>query len=44
MQLPKNSVWSVSCCAHSYACYQARYDSEAIRVPAIEGITVKEGV
>ncbi len=22
MQFSKNSVWTISCCEHSYACYQ----------------------
>ena len=44
MQFSKNSVWSISCCAHSFACYKERYDVDVVRVPAIEGVTVKDVV
>ena len=41
MQFAKNSVWTISCCEHSYACYKYRYDVPELRAPANGGITPK---
>lgn len=44
MQLSRNSVWTISCCAHSFACYEERYENNLVKIPAVEGLTVKDAV
>jgi hypothetical protein len=44
MQFSRNSVWTISCCEHSYACYRERYDVPELRVPGKTGISPKEAI
>jgi hypothetical protein len=41
MQFSKNSVWSISCSSHSFACYGNRYNVPEIKVPGGSGLTPK---
>ena len=40
----KNSIWTISCCQHSYACYADFYNVEQQRVPERIGMNVKDAV
>lgn len=44
MQFSKNSAWSIACSAHCYADFKIRYAVDVVRVPAVEGLTVKDAV
>ena len=39
-----SNIWTISCCAHSYACYGWRYDAPELKVPAETGDTVQQAI
>lgn len=44
MQFSKNSAWSIACSDHCFADFKFRYAVDVVRVPAVEGLTVKDAV
>ena len=39
-----SNIWTIACCAHSYACYGWRYDVPEQKVPGDTGATVREAI
>jgi hypothetical protein len=39
-----HSIWTISCCQHSYACFGDFYDVPAQKIPTVTGVTVRNVV
>jgi uracil DNA glycosylase len=39
-----HSIWTISCCQHSYACYGGFYNVSAQKVPPVTGSTVAQAI
>lgn len=39
-----HSIWTISCCQHSYACYAGFYNVTTQKVPQLTGTTVADAI
>ena len=39
-----HSIWTISCCEHSYACYGNFYNVSRQKVPQLTGSTVADAI